>query len=236
MRLLSKLLITTILLTACSSLSVEQMQQMAQAKAQEIAASVFRQQLGKGVKQVIAELAQEGGYLDDPLVRIVMPPPLGLVIDVAQDFHKDPQAALLETLINHAAEQAIPVAGPILASLLENMDTLSTDALLNAGETAATDYLKKKSAASLELALKPVINEKLETSGAIEIYHQLLAAKEKAEHIQETVNTFAEDSQDIQDAVSANQLDAYITTKATDGLFRKLAQKERDIRNTLNQL
>ena len=38
-------------------------------------------------------------------MRVLLPPPLGLVIDVARDLNDKPEAALLEIMINRAAEK-----------------------------------------------------------------------------------------------------------------------------------
>ncbi|TNE81661.1 MAG: DUF4197 family protein, partial [Gammaproteobacteria bacterium] len=100
------ILAACLMLAACTS-SLEGLQQYAQDKLQQSVAAEFGRQLGRGINAVVTELGAEGGYLDDPLVRILLPPPLGMVIGVARDLHANPEAAALEILMNRAAEQAI---------------------------------------------------------------------------------------------------------------------------------
>jgi hypothetical protein len=111
----------TLLTSGCASV-FDEMSLAAQAKFQQMFANTFAQKLKYGIDLVVEQLALKGGFLDDPLVRILLPPPLGLVIGVARDLSAHPQAALLETLINRAAEDAIPVAGPILKNIVAKMD------------------------------------------------------------------------------------------------------------------
>jgi len=151
------------------------------------------------------------------------------VIDVARDFKQNPRAALLETVMNRAAEQAIPGAGPILQAVLADMDKADMQGLFDAGKTATTDHLKEKAGSAVREALLPVISEKLAAGGAEEIYGELLKAHQATTLIAGTPD-------DAPPPVAPEDLDDYVTDRAVDGLFRALGDREALIREGIANL
>ncbi|MBI5460557.1 MAG: DUF4197 family protein [Gammaproteobacteria bacterium] len=150
------------LLLACAPTSFDTLQQdltrSAQEQLKKTLASVYTRELGKGVTTVVTNLARPGGYLDNPVARILLPPPLGMVLGVARDLNADPQAKLLSVLMNQAAEHAIPGAAPILQAALSQLTPTEARQLLDGDKTAGTEALKDKTASILEMALSPVIS------------------------------------------------------------------------------
>lgn len=241
MRRIATIILASMVLSACSSLA-DSVQQTAQVKFRQFIADQFGQRLESGIDSVIGQLAMKRGYLDDPLVRILLPPPLGLAIGVAMDLQKNPQAALLETLINQAAENTIPGAGPVLKNIVMNMDTPRLENLFDAGNTAATDYLKEKGGALVQAALLPAITEELHASGAIELHGRLLKARETADRTTATaagvhrkIETARHQAAAVQ-TVTQEELGRYVAGQAMSGLFKKLADEELSIRSALESL
>jgi hypothetical protein len=238
MRRVAAIILVSMVLSSCSSF-VDSAKLTTQATFQQFLANQFGQQLEKGIDSVIEQLTMKGGYLDDPLVRILLPPPLGLVIGIARGLQENPQATILETLINQAAENTIPVAGPILKNIVTNMTTPTLENLMTAGNTAATDYLKERSGALMQTILLPAITEELHANGAIELYGKLLEAKEIAEQIpaiQEDDNPLSdtfEHPASTAEMVTPELLGNYVAEQAMSGLFKKVAAKELSIRKSV---
>lgn len=228
------MVMVAVLGSGCAQMLAD-VQQAAQTRLQQFLASKFVDKLSEGIDRVVGDLAAEGGFLDDPLVRILLPPPLGLVIDVARDINADPKAVLLETLMNRAAENAIPVAGPILKDVLMNTDTETLQELLNSPRTAATAYLEEKGGAVIRQALLPGIARNLEDNGAVKLYGELLMAHHEANVAATAVETAAGDVA-VVDSVAPEQLSTYVTEQAVGGLFKKMAVKEMAIRDSLDSL
>jgi hypothetical protein len=238
MRRVAAIILVSMVLSSCSSF-VDSAKLTTQATFQQFLANQFGQQLEKGIDSVIEQLTMKGGYLDDPLVRILLPPPLGLVIGIARGLQENPQATILETLINQAAENTIPVAGPILKNIVTNMTTPTLENLMTAGNTAATDYLKERSGVLMQSVLLPVITEELHANGAIELYGKLLEAKEIAEQIPATQaddnllsDTFDHPASTVE-MVTPELLANYVAEQAMSGLFKKVAAKELSIRKSV---
>jgi hypothetical protein len=238
MRRIAAIVLASLFLPACTSV-VDSAQHAAQAKLQRYLASQFGQRMKSGIDSVIGQLAMAGGFLDDPLVRILLPPPLGLVIGIARDLQNNPQQTLLETLINQAAENTIPLAGPLLKNIVTNMDTASLESLLHAGNTAATDQLREKGGAAVQAALLPTITEQLHLNGALALYGELLKAKEAGDQIATTVTDVQQRVEAAQEQVTAaqsvspEQLGQYVAEQAAAGLFKKVANEELSIRRSL---
>lgn len=238
MRRVAAIVLILMGLSSCTSF-VDSAKQTTQVKFQQFLANQFGQQLEKGIDSVIEQLTMKGGYLDDPLVRILLPPPLGLIIGIARDLHTNPQATLLETLINQAAENTIPVAGPILKNIVTNMTTPTLENLMTAGNTAATDYLKERSGVLMQSVLLPVITEQLHANGAIELYGKLLEAKEIADKIKATqadhnpLSETFEHQAVTEEMVTPELLGHYVAEQAMSGLFKKVAAKELSIRKSV---
>ena len=224
-------LFTVLLLTSCTQDSLVSMQQnlahVAQEKLKNTLAIIFTKELGKGVKTIIAALAQRGGYLDNPLVRILLPPPLGLAIDVARDMSANPKANLLVTLMNHAAEQAIPGAAPIIHAALAKTTPAQMRRLLDGDKTAVTDYLKAETKESLRETLAPVVAANLAVGGAQQVYSELLDAHQAQKA--DVLDIFGEAADN-----EKHDLAQYVTGKAVDGVFKKLGAQEVIIRENID--
>jgi|GEM_PF-2318642 len=120
------------------------------------------------------------------------------------------------------------------------MDKPSLENLLDAGNTAATDYLKEKGGAVVREALLPAITEELHLNGAVELYGKLLKAKETADQaaataagVQHEIETAQHQAAALQ-TVTQEQLGQYVAEQAMSGLFKKVADVELSIRETGN--
>jgi hypothetical protein len=241
MRRFVLLILISSILYSCTSF-VENVKDTTKFQVKYFLATRFSQHLEKGIDTVIGQLAKKGGFLDDPLVRIMLPPPIGLAIGIARDLQKDPQAKLLEILINQAAENTIPVAGPILKKIITDMNTFSIEELLDSGDRAATEYLKEKGGAAINEVLLPAVTKELHLNGAIELYGKLLNAREKAEKMaleaEEIKNKIATAQQKVSAIknVTKEELGQYVAEQAVSGLFKKVADEELEIRKSLNKI
>jgi hypothetical protein len=241
MRRFVLLILITTLFYNCTSL-VNNVKETTKFQVKYFLATRFSKQLGTGIDIVINQLAKKGGFLDDPLVRIMLPPPLGLAIGIARDLQKDPQAKLLEILINQAAENTIPVAGPILKKIITDMNTFSVEELLDSGDKAVTDYLKEEGGAAINEVLLPAVTEELHLNGAVELYGKLLKARDtaqevalKAEEVKNKIETAKQKASEIKD-VTPEELGKYVADQAMAGLFKKVADKELEVRESLNKI
>lgn len=190
-------------------------------------AGQYKQRLGSSVNTLIADLGRPGGYLDNPLVRILLPPPVGMALAVARTLQADADAVLLETLMNEVAEQALPGAAPIVQTALAQITPAEAKRLLEGDETAGTEYLKAKTAAALEAALMPVVDAKLAGSGAQLIYGELVDAYQAQQAVVPSTDS------SVPPPVAAPDLGSYVAERTVDGLFKVLGEREAEIRKDI---
>jgi hypothetical protein len=189
----------------------------------------YTQRLGASVNGIIADLAEPGGFIDNPLVRILLPPPVGMALAVVRGLQTEPDAFLIETVMNEVAAQAIPGAAPIVQAALAKLTPAEARRLLEGGETAGTEHLKATTAAALQAALTPIVNDKLAGSGAQLIYGELVEAYQAQQAVVPSTDT------SVPTPEPSPELGAYVAERTVDGLFKVLAEREADIRKDLDR-
>lgn len=225
-------LLAVLLLVSCSANPLANLQQnitrLAEEKLHARLAMQLVTSLGNGVRTVVDGLAKPGGYLDNPLVRILLPPPIGVVLDLARDIAYTPESNPLVVLMNRAAESAVPGAGPILQAALDQLTVDEARQLLEAGKTAGTDALKAKTAEKLREALAPAVLDSLTKNNGLEQYAGLLDAMRARRAVSPPGNepTFEEPIAD---------LEAYVTQQTVEGIFKSLGVEEERIRREIDQ-
>jgi len=237
------ILLGTLLTTSCAPVDYQRLQatalENARARLQQTLARHFTREFAKGMDTLIGALAAEGGFLDNPLVKILLPPPLGLVLAVGQAVHNNPQEALLEVLINRAAEEAIPLAGPLLHATLQTLVLRGeVETLLSGDASAVTDALRAESREQLKEALLPAIGKSLDNTGAGKLYGALVAFNAQVHQAEEDLEDLGilvpAETEDGPPGVAAAELDDYVAERALDGLFNLLAEREKRIRAQLD--
>ncbi|WP_456379539.1 DUF4197 domain-containing protein [Thiolapillus sp.] len=177
----------------------------------------LKEALSVGAERAVAYLGKPGGFLSDPKVRIPLP---SAVDKVASRLRMAGQGALVdefETTMNKAAEAAIPKTLDIVKDTVQNMTLDDAGKILNGGDDAATRYLREKAGPFLEDAIRPIVSQATDKVGATASYKQLTASAGGGM----LGGLLGGDSLD---------LDNYVTEKTLDGLFYKLAQEEKLIR------
>jgi hypothetical protein len=154
------------------------------------------------------------GYFGNPRIRILLPEQLQSVEKGLRLVGYGDEVDAFIVSMNRAAEQAAPQAKQIFLQAITAMTFDDARRILNGSETAATDFFKDKTTASLYQKFRPIVDRTLNQLGTVQKYNALL--------------------RDIQRIpfVKAETLEVgdYVTSKALDGLFLVIAEEERNIR------
>ncbi len=175
----------------------------------------LKEALQVGGERAIEQLAANGGYANHADVRIPMPGMLESVGGLMRNYGLGSQVDAFEASMNSAAEQAISEATPIFMDTLENMTLDDARRIYSGGDTAATDYFREKTSGPLTTRLKPLIEAAMANTGVMQAY-QLLVSQ-------------AESKVPMLQGMSPN-LGNHVTEAALNGLFLRLAQEEKKIR------
>lgn len=172
--------------------------------------------LDQGVKKAVEQLGSKGGFLNDAQVRIPMPEQLQWAEKTLRTLHQDALADAFVESMNRAAEQAVPEATGIFLDSIKKMSVEDVQNIIQGPDDAATQYFRKTSEQQLSDKLQPLITRSTNQVGVTRYYKQML---DKASFLQPFVKT------------ENMNLDDYITRKTLDGLFLKIAEEEKKIRD-----
>ncbi len=180
--------------------------------------------IGNGLKEALrigasegaTELSQAGGYFDDLTYRILLPEEVRKVTDRLQGVpgFSDLEGVILKK-INQGAEDAASRAAPIFVDAIRSMSIQDAVGILKGDNTAATQYLRQSTTERLTAEFSPVINTSLDKYDANKVWLDAANAYNNFPLTRQPVNT---------------DLGAYVTERALEGLFKKVALKEVDIR------
>ena len=116
--------------------------------------------------------------------------------------------------MNRAAEAAAPSAKKIFIDAILSMSFDDARKIFSAGDTAATDYFKRRTTDQLTTAFRPLVQRTMDQNSVTQQYNQLVC-------LAQTIPFMKSQSVNITD---------YAVSQALNGLFYMLGQEERKIR------
>ena len=182
--------------------------------------------LGKGVQQAVAGLGHDGGFLTNLNVKIPMPEKLQKVEAAVRAMKQDKLADDFIATMNHAAEQAVPEAGTVFADALKQMTIEDAKSILCGPNDAATQYFQKTTQTNLYARFYPIVQKATGKTGVTAAYKNFM---EKAD-VTSSLGKFGGSLGGSLLSKDAMDVDAYVTNKALDGLFKMVAEEEKRIR------
>lgn len=180
----------------------------------------LKEALGKGVEQAVAKLGTTDGFLKDTKVKIPMPESLQKVEKTLRTLRQEKLADEFVTTMNRAAEQAVPEAAAVLGDSVKQMSIADAKAVLTSTNTAATQYFRRASETNLHARFLPIVKSATEKTGVTSAYKRMT---DKAGGGLGGLGGSWLGKQ-------APDLDDYVTRKTLDGLFLKIAEQEKLIR------
>lgn len=187
---------------------------------QDQVAEALKQALGKGVSSAITNLAKPDGFLTNPKVKIPMPEKLQSVEKTLRALKQDQYADEFVTTMNRAAEAAVPEALPIFTDALKSMTIDDAKKLVSGTNDSATQFFKTKGEKQIQEKMAPIVKQATEKAGVTAAYKKLLAQGGGASSFLGKLNY----------DTSTLDVDKYVTQKASDGLFKMIAEEEKRIR------
>lgn len=176
--------------------------------------SGLKEALRIGTENTVHLTGNTDGFLKNEAIKILLPEKLQSMDNALRLAGFGPQVDEFVVSMNRAAEQAAPLAKPIFTEAVTNMGFDDAKKILDGGNTAATDYFKRKTRDQLAIAFKPEVEKTMNQVGVTTQYKQLVG--------QYTTLPFVKGP--------AFDVDDYVVGKSLDGLFYTLAQEEQKIR------
>ena len=174
----------------------------------------LKQALTQGASKAVSNLGAPGGFLDNPKVKIPLPPSVQKIGDTMRKLGMSKYADELDTTMNRAAEAAVPEAKTLLVNSVKNMSVDDAKGILKGGDDSATQYFRRTTSDQMTQKFKPIVQKAMAKVKLTEKYDQFAGKASKFGLVKE------------QDA----HLDDYVTQKAMDGLYLMIAEEEKSIR------
>ena len=177
-----------------------------------------KQALSNGLNESIRVLSLKDGFLGDAAVKILMPEEARKVESALRSVGLGSLCDNFIMSMNRAAESAVKEASSVFIGSLSRMTVNDAfNILLSGQQDAATQFFKRSTSAELATRFSPIIQSAMGKNNVSTYWNQLTTAYNKLP----LANKIETD------------LTAYVTQKAIDGLFVKVADQELKIRKNL---
>lgn len=178
------------------------------------ASAGVKEALAKGADYAVSSLGKNGGFLGNDKVKIKLPGYLDKAESALRMFGMGKQADQLVETMNHAAENAVAEAKPILTDSIKKMSIKDAKEILTGGEDSVTQYFKRTSTDQLTAKFMPIVKTETKKLKLADQYNKFAGKAASAGLV------------DKQNA----DVDSYVTQKAMDGLFLMIAEVEKKLR------
>ena len=178
------------------------------------ASSGIKEALISGVTKGVKLVSQEDGYYADPIIKIPFPEEVDFVASKLKAIGMGSLVDKAVLSMNRAAEDAAGTATDIFVGAIKEMTVTDAVNIVAGEDDAATQYLENHTTDKLTAEFSPIINTSLEKVNATKYWSDVMSAYNQIPMVKK-VNP---------------DLGEYVTEKAIEGLFVKIADEERTIR------
>jgi hypothetical protein len=173
----------------------------------------LKEALRVGTDSSSKRLSKADGFFADAAIKILMPPEAKKAENTLRSLGMGKLVDKAILSMNRAAEDAASGVGSIFWNAIKQMSITDGLKILQGGDFAATDYLKKTTTTDLTNKFRPVIQASLTKVDATKYWKDVFTAYNRFSRT--PVNT---------------DLTAYVTERALSGLFLKIGLEEQKIR------
>lgn len=176
----------------------------------------LREALFQGARNAVEELGRSNGFLNNARVKIPLPSSLQKTEKTLRVLGQGKRVDAFVESMNHAAEEAVPIAADIFLDAVKQMSFADAKNILTGGqEDGATQFFRRTTEDRLRGKFRPIVEKYTEQVGVTQSYKQMVG---KYGFLGQVVGQDATD------------IDGYVTQKALDGLFTLIADEEKKIR------
>jgi hypothetical protein len=161
-------------------------------------------------------------------VKIPLPQKLQSVQKALHAINQDKLADEFVTTMNHAAEQAVPAAASVFGDAVKQMSMDDAKAILTGPDDAATQFFRRTTQTNLYAHFLPIVQKATAQTGVTSTYKKIMAQVNGGGSGMLGGSLGGMTSKYL--GTDAMNVDAYVTSQALDGLFKMVADEEKNIR------
>lgn len=174
----------------------------------------LKEALKTGVTNSVASSSKLDGFYKNAKIKILFPPEAKEMENTLRNLGMGSTCDKFIQTLNRGAEQAAKSATPIFVDAITKLTIADGLKILKGSDNAATQYLKDNTTTQLKAKFLPIVKAALSKVGVTK-YWNPMAKKYNKIPLVTKVNP---------------DLNAYVTGKAIDGLFKLIADEESKIR------
>jgi len=145
----------------------------AAAFSQADASGALRAALERGADIAVRQLGQVNGFMSNDKIRIPLPDVLEKAAPLLRAVGRGHQIDDLITSMNHAAENAVGMALPLLRQAIKGMSVQDARQILTGGDHAVTDFFATKTREPLSVQFMPLVEKSVEKLSLTKRYNEL---------------------------------------------------------------
>jgi hypothetical protein len=190
--------------------------------------SGLKSSLNIGIEQAVSNLGVQDGFYKDAALKLLLPKEAQSIVDNIR-LVPGGQALVDKAVLslNRSAEDAVKEATPIFKNAILNMSLTDGVGILFGGNNAATEFLRKNTYSQLQAAFAPKVRASLSKPLVANV-----STSETWNTLSSGFNSIAKSP--VGSVAGLKQvnvsLENYVTEKALDALFLKVAEEEKNIR------
>jgi len=181
---------------------------------QDEAAAGIKEALSNGINKGVDMVSKVNGYFGDQEIKIPFPAEAKSVEEKLRALGMGKKVDEVVLSINRAAEDASVKARDIFVAAIKQMTVTDAVNIVKGSDDAATRYLQTHTTDELIRQFRPVIEESLNRVNATRYWSDVMNTYNKIPMVKKM-------NPDLTD---------YVTRKAMEGLFVKIAHEEKEIR------
>ncbi|MFN3800939.1 DUF4197 domain-containing protein [Belliella pelovolcani] len=211
-------LIMLIILSSCTAADVNRILQSAGGQGpltQTEVSAGLKEALIQGISKGADQASMTDGFFKNELIKILLPEDARRVESTLRQIGLGSEVDRALLAINRGAERAAQEAKPIFISAIRQLTIQDAFNILRGEPDAATQFLRRTTETQLVELFQPRIQESLNEVGATKYYGDIAS----------TYNAIPLTNRKIDP-----DLNAYVTSRAIDGLFKLIAEEEQNIR------
>jgi hypothetical protein len=174
----------------------------------------LKEALHVGAKNSVAHVSRQDGYFGNQLIKIPVPENIRNIEKTLRQVGLGKEVDSFILSMNRAAEKAAPQALAFFVDAVKEMTIPDAVGILRGDDTAATEFLRKKTYDKIYVSFKPSVSSAMNDVGVTRDFKNMM---DKAKQVPFMKNETVD-------------LDHYVTSKALDGLFTTVGQEEHKIR------
>jgi len=174
----------------------------------------LKEALQVGTTNAINTLSKENGFYGNELLKIPFPEEVKVVEEKLRSVGLNKLVDDFILNLNRGAEKAVTKAGPIFMDAIRDITFADARTILSGSNTAATEYFRGKTSRHLTDAFKPEVQETLDQVQVTKYWSDVMSTYNKIPFTTKVETDLA----------------LYVTEKAIDGLFVRVAEEEKQIR------